>query len=79
MKVEAPPTQSLATVHVILSGVYLLYICLYVVDLLNPSSHTVTLRSTRALTEMSTRNPSGAKGQPVHKADSLTAVCELIV
>jgi hypothetical protein len=33
------------------------------------------------LTEMSTRNPGGGggKGQPTHKADNLTPICEPIV
>jgi hypothetical protein len=45
----------------------------------NPSSHTVTLGSTQPLAEMSTRNLPGGKGWPVHKADSLTTICEPIV
>jgi hypothetical protein len=39
----------------------------------------MALGSTRPLTEMSTRNLSGGKGRPVHKADNLTAICEPIV
>jgi hypothetical protein len=39
---------------------------------LNPSSCTVALGSTQPLTEMSTRNISGGKRQPVHRADNLT-------
>jgi hypothetical protein len=35
--------------------------------------------STRPLTEMSIRNPSGGKGRPARKADNLTAICETIV
>jgi hypothetical protein len=35
--------------------------------------------STQPLTEMSTRNLPGGKGWPVHKADSITAICEPIV
>jgi hypothetical protein len=35
--------------------------------------------STRPLTEMSTRNLPGVKGQPVCKADNLAAMCEPIV
>jgi hypothetical protein len=42
----------------------------------NPSSRTMTLGSTKPLTEMSTRNLPGSKGRPAHKADNLTAVCE---
>jgi hypothetical protein len=43
----------------------------------NPSSCTVTLK--QPLTEKSTRNISEGKGQPVDKADNLTAICEQIV
>jgi hypothetical protein len=39
----------------------------------------MALGSTQSLTEMSTRNLPGCKGQPVRKADSLTAICEPIV
>jgi hypothetical protein len=45
----------------------------------NPSSRTMTLRSTQPLTEMSTRNLPGGKGRPTSKADNLTAICESIV
>jgi hypothetical protein len=45
----------------------------------NPSSHAMALGSTQPLTDISTRNPPGCKGWPVRKADSLTAICELIV
>jgi hypothetical protein len=45
----------------------------------NPSSHTMTLRSTQPLTEMSTRNLPPGKGRPARKADKLTAICEPIV
>jgi hypothetical protein len=45
----------------------------------NPSSHTVALRSTRHVTETSTRNLSGGKGRPACKPDNLTAICEPIV
>jgi hypothetical protein len=31
------------------------------------------------LAEISTRNLPGGKGRPAHKADKLTAICELIV
>jgi hypothetical protein len=48
-------------------------------NLFNPSSRTMALGSTQPLTEMNTRNIPGGKGQPVHKANNLTAVCELIV
>jgi hypothetical protein len=34
---------------------------------------------TQPQTEMNTRNLSQSKGQPAHKADSLTAICEPIV
>jgi hypothetical protein len=42
----------------------------------NPSSRTMTLRSTQTLTEMSTRNLLGGKRRPEQKADNLTAICE---
>jgi hypothetical protein len=42
----------------------------------NPSSRTMSLRSTQPLTEMSTRNLPGCKGRPERKADNLTAICE---
>jgi hypothetical protein len=45
----------------------------------NPSSRTVVLGSTQFLTEMSIRNLPGVKGQPVHKADNLTAICRPVV
>jgi hypothetical protein len=41
---------------------------------LNPSSRTMALGSTHRLTEMSTRNLPGGKGQPVRKAENLTAI-----
>jgi hypothetical protein len=42
----------------------------------NPSSRNMTPGSTLPLTEMSTRNLPGSKGQPALKADNLTAICE---
>jgi hypothetical protein len=48
-------------------------------NLLNPSSCTMALGSTQPLTEMSTRNLPGGKGQPARKADNLTIICEPIV
>jgi hypothetical protein len=45
----------------------------------NPSSHTMALRSTQPLTEMSTRNLPGGKGRPVRGADNLTTICKPIV
>jgi hypothetical protein len=45
----------------------------------NPSSHTSALGSTQPLTEMSATNYPGGKGPPTRKADSLTAIRELIV
>jgi hypothetical protein len=39
----------------------------------------MALGSTQPLTEMSMRNIRGGKEQPVHKADNLTSICELIV
>jgi hypothetical protein len=48
-------------------------------NLPNPSSRTMALGSTQALTEMSTRkNLPGGKVWPVRKADNLT-ICELII
>jgi hypothetical protein len=44
-----------------------------------PSSHTMALGSTQALAEMSTRNIPRGNGQPARKADTLTAIYELIV
>jgi hypothetical protein len=37
----------------------------------------MALWSTQPLTEMSTRDLPGDKGQPVRKADNLTAICKL--
>jgi hypothetical protein len=48
-------------------------------NLPNPSSCTMALGSTQPVTEMSTRNLPGGKERTGHKADNLTAVCELIV
>jgi hypothetical protein len=48
-------------------------------NLTNLSSHTMALGSTQPLTEMSTRNILGGKGQLALKADNLTAIYELIV
>jgi hypothetical protein len=45
----------------------------------NPSSCIMALGLTQPLTEMSTSDLPGGKGRPVHKADKLTAICELIV
>jgi hypothetical protein len=43
----------------------------------NPSSRTMTLGSTQALTEMSTGNlPGGKGGRPARMADNLTSICE---
>jgi hypothetical protein len=42
----------------------------------NPSSHTMAVGLTQPLTEMSTRNLPGGKGQPAHEADDFTALCE---
>jgi hypothetical protein len=48
----------------------------------NPSSRTITFKSTQPLTEMSIRNlpggGGGGKGRPASKSD-LTAICEPIV
>jgi hypothetical protein len=48
-------------------------------NLPNLSSHIVTQGSTQPLTEMSTRNLPGGKGQPAHKAENLATICELII
>jgi hypothetical protein len=45
----------------------------------NISSRTMALGSTQPLTEISTRNLPGGKGQLAHEADNLTAICEPIV
>jgi hypothetical protein len=42
----------------------------------NPSSHTMALGSTQALTEMSTKNLPGGKKWPVHRTDNLAAIYE---
>jgi hypothetical protein len=39
----------------------------------------MALGSTQPLTEISTRNLPGGKGQPACKADNLTAICEPII
>jgi hypothetical protein len=48
--------------------------------LLNPSSHTVALGSTRPLTERSTQESSlrGDKALPARQSDNLKAICEPI-
>jgi hypothetical protein len=48
-------------------------------NLPNPSSHTMALRLTQPLTEVTTRNLPGGKEQLVHKANKLTAICEPVV
>jgi hypothetical protein len=48
------------------------------VSLSGPSSRIMALWSTQPVTEKSTRNHPGSKGQPACKAD-LTRICELIV
>jgi hypothetical protein len=50
-------------------------------NLPNTTSRNMALGSTQPLTEMSTRNlrGGGGKWRPAHKADNLTAICELIV
>jgi hypothetical protein len=52
---------------------------LFFVNLPNPPSRNMALRSTLPLMEMSTRNLPGwrgGKGRPACKADNLTAICE---
>jgi hypothetical protein len=39
----------------------------------------MALGLTQPLTEMSARSLPAGKGQPVHKADDLTAICEPII
>jgi hypothetical protein len=39
----------------------------------------MALKSTKPLTEMSTRNLPGGKGRPVDRADNLIAISEPIV
>jgi hypothetical protein len=39
----------------------------------------MVLGSTQPLIEMSTRNLPVGKGQPAHKADNLTVICEATV
>jgi hypothetical protein len=49
-------------------------------NLPNPFSRIMVLGSTRPLTEISTRNLPGGKGQLVHKTNNLTGdICEQIV
>jgi hypothetical protein len=48
-------------------------------NLPNPSSRTMGLGSTQPLSEMSTRNLPGRKGQPARKVDNFTDICEPIV
>jgi hypothetical protein len=43
------------------------------------SSHIMSLGSIQPLTEMSTRKLPGGKGRPARKANNLTAICEPIV
>jgi hypothetical protein len=45
-------------------------------NLSNPSSRTISLRSTQSVTEMSTRNLPGGKKRRARRADNLTAICE---
>jgi hypothetical protein len=45
-------------------------------NLPNTSNITMTLGSTQPLTEMSTRNFPGGKGQPAGRADNPTAICD---
>jgi hypothetical protein len=48
-------------------------------NLLHSSSCITVLESTQSLTEMSTRNLPGCKGQSAREADKLPAICEPIV
>jgi hypothetical protein len=47
-----------------------------ILNLPNPSSRTMALVSTQALTEMSTRNLPGGKKRPARRADNLAAIYE---
>jgi hypothetical protein len=47
------------------------WILFFFLNLPNPSSRTMALRSTLPLTEMRTRNIPGGKGRPEPKADNL--------
>jgi hypothetical protein len=44
-------------------------------NLLNPSSRSMVLRSTQSLTKMSTRNLPGGKKLPARRADNFAAIC----
>jgi hypothetical protein len=57
---------------------YIAYEIIFFFNLPHHSSLTVAQSSTRPLTEMSTRNLPGIKGSRSRKADSLTAICDLI-
>jgi hypothetical protein len=48
-------------------------------NLPNPSSRTMAPVSNQPLTEMSTRNHPGDKGQWARRADNLIAICEAVV
>jgi hypothetical protein len=48
-------------------------------NLPNPCKDSMALGSAQPLTEMSTRDLLGSKERPAHKADNLTAICELSV
>jgi hypothetical protein len=48
-------------------------------NLPNPSGLSMSLRSSKPVTEMSTRNLLGGKGLQARKADNLTAICEPMV
>jgi hypothetical protein len=45
----------------------------------NPSSRTMTVKSTQPLTEVSTRNLHGDKGRLAREADNLIAIFEPVV
>jgi hypothetical protein len=48
----------------------------FFINLPNPSSRTMALRSTQPLTEMSTRNLPAGKKRPARRSDNLAAICE---
>jgi hypothetical protein len=39
----------------------------------------MALESTQPVTEMTIRNLLGGRGQPAHKADNLSTICEPVV
>jgi hypothetical protein len=52
---------------------------LFIFNLPNPSSRTMTLELTQPVKEVSTRNFPGGKGRPARKSDYHITICEPIV